>query len=123
MNEENLNDWNSNLPQLVFAYNTSVHSATGFTPFFLMFGEEARIPCQILFGKSLEKPSETPASFALAQCRKLENSFAVSREILQNSQKRMKDYYDNGIYVRIFKPGDKVRIKLKIRPKSATKLK
>ena len=35
----------------------------------------------------------------------------------------MKDYYDNGIYIRIFKPRVKVTIKLKIRPKWASKLK
>lgn len=40
-------DWDILLPYLSFAYNTSVHSATGATPYFLLYGKEATLPVDI----------------------------------------------------------------------------
>jgi transposase InsO family protein len=37
-------DWDQQLPQVLFAYRTSIHSTTKETPFYLMFGRDARIP-------------------------------------------------------------------------------
>ena len=36
--------WAQLLPAAVFAYNTSVHEFTQFSPYFMLFGHEARIP-------------------------------------------------------------------------------
>ena len=46
--------WPLMLPQLLFAYNTTVNSATGFTPYELMFGRRPRLPIDAL----LCSPSE-----------------------------------------------------------------
>ena len=35
-----------------FSYNKSTHSSTGFTPQFLTFGAEARLPADLVFGAS-----------------------------------------------------------------------
>ena len=41
-----------NLPQLVHAYNSTRHQATGFSPFFIMFGQQPRIAVDMLKLKS-----------------------------------------------------------------------
>ena len=46
--QKNLNERDAIVPSLMFPYNTSVHSSTGFTPFLLMFREEAGISCEIV---------------------------------------------------------------------------
>ena len=122
LNAQKLGEWNKILQHVVFAYNTSVHSTTHFTPFFLMFGIEARIPPEIVVGRP---PFEQkPAAYALEHCKILEKSYKNVRKNLKASQKCMKDHYDLGAAKRIFGVGDKVRIRLKnLAFKPASKLK
>ena len=122
LNEKNLTEWDSLLPYLCFAYNTSVHASNSFTPFFLMFGQEAHVPTDILNGRAPGENPETPASFALSQCKNLENTCSFVRNHLRTSQKRMKERYDLGVNRKIYRPGDKVRVRLKARQAKASKL-
>ena len=49
-------DWEDHLQHLCYAYNTSIHPATGYTPFFLMFGQQARIPADLIFQLPQDQP-------------------------------------------------------------------
>ena len=65
-------DWDLLLPRVVFAYNTAVHSSTGFTPYRLMFGEDCRFPVQLRVDEAAQettppcKAKEVLASVAQA---------------------------------------------------------
>ena len=51
---ETYDDWGQLLPFAMFAYNTSVHEATKFTPFEVVFGKIARTPSSFLDPEKLE---------------------------------------------------------------------
>ena len=47
---ENEQEWDLHLPMVMLAYRTSVQESTGCTPFYLMFGREARLPSDVMYG-------------------------------------------------------------------------
>lgn len=47
-------DWAPCLPQVLFCYNTTQHQGTGESPFYLMFGQEPRLPVDFLLGRVQE---------------------------------------------------------------------
>ena len=48
--KDHLFNWEEALRKVCLAYNSSVQASTGYTPFFLMFGREARLPIDIMYG-------------------------------------------------------------------------
>ena len=44
--QENQDDWDDHLRGVTMAYNTTVNSQTGFTPYYMMFGREAILPME-----------------------------------------------------------------------------
>ena len=50
LSKEQKADWPVHLPSLVFAYNVTPHSTTGFQPYQLMFGRKAPAPCDNWLG-------------------------------------------------------------------------
>ena len=54
---EDEQNWDLCIPTVMLAYRTSVQESTGCTPYFLLFGREARLPVDVMFGLP---PSVTP---------------------------------------------------------------
>ena len=55
--ENHKSRWNQYLPKLVHAYNCTRSDATGFLPFYLLFGRSPRLPLNLMFGST--KPEKT----------------------------------------------------------------
>ena len=43
-------DWENQIRKVLMAYNTNVHASTGYTQFFLMFGCQAGLPIDLMYG-------------------------------------------------------------------------
>ena len=48
MVEDHPEDWDECVRKVCMEYNTSLHPTTGFTPFYLMFGHQAKLPVELL---------------------------------------------------------------------------
>ena len=113
-------EWDLYLPDVIFSYNTAVHDSTGFTPFRLMFGEEARIPLQLQVHPGTQV--HTPGSYAATRFKELQDTFALTRTHLQTSHKRNKENWDLGVTGKMYFPGDQVQIDLKVTGKHLDKM-
>ena len=77
--------WPQHLPQLLYAYNTTVHGSTGYSPYELLFGRPARIPLDLLLGREVD---EGAADWVVDHRRHLEVVHQVARERLGASHAR-----------------------------------
>ena len=64
------NDWDDRLGMIEFAYNNSIHSSSGFTPFYLCYGRHPVSPVNLL--SQVESKNEAANSFL----RQLEEDLA-----------------------------------------------
>ena len=81
---------------------------TGFTPYFLMFAVEARIPSEILV--DLPQMERTPAGYAYERYQKHGVAYEAALESAYTAAKRAKMYYDIGAIQMQFQVADNVRI-------------
>ena len=100
-------DWCSHLAAVVFAYNTSVSSTTGETPFCLMYGREARLPhdTSLIPRQEATRNVDVHIERFLFQIRLARRH---ARENMQRAQVQMKAYYDQRAKDHPFKVGHKV---------------
>ena len=100
-------DWDRYLDAVLFAYNTSVSAGTGFTPFFLMHGYEAKLPVD---HNILSRPKETIElhEFMGKLEEKLTQARSEAKLTLQQSQVNSKERYDRNTAAPTFQVGDKV---------------
>ena len=101
-------NWDHYLPLIRLAYNTSVHPSTGQTPFRMMYGREARLPIDIMFGPAEPQESCSPEKYMGELKQSLERVYALVREKTGVTQHRQKELYNRKVHGHPFKEGDLV---------------
>ena len=87
-------DWEEALPKVCIAYNTTIHSTTGYSPFYLMYGREPRLPIDIVYGTQ----SPSPDNFVQQSHKLMEQAYHRVREHLSAGYQRQKDIYDKSVH-------------------------
>jgi len=64
---DHLADWDEKIPHIIFAYNTTPHSVTNETPYFLVFGRDPSLPTSLSSPHSDELTTTRPAKAQLIQ--------------------------------------------------------
>ena len=97
-------DWDEWIPYAMFTYNTTPHTATGFTPFELVYGHRATLPTTL---SQPPKPTYSDDDYAQELKEKLRASQQVAKEHLKNEKIKAKENYKK-TKTTTFKVGDKV---------------
>ena len=100
-------DWEEALPKVCIAYNTSIHATTGYSPFFLMYGREAHLPVDMVYGTQ-PPVSSTVDNYAQKSRKLLEESFDRVRVHLAAGHQKQKQIYDRQVHGDPYKEGDNV---------------
>lgn len=86
--------WPQLLPQLLFAYNTTVHQSTKYSPYELMFGHKPQLPVDQLLGMAEINPSDMDLGDWMAQHKeRLSTAYNHARHQLEAAAaQRNKDH-------------------------------
>ena len=104
-------EWARWLPFVCHAYNTSVHSSTGYSPHFLLYGKEAAGELDVIShsARAIPRPQG-----ALDHAANFLHDFAYhrerAREALATAQELAARAYNKGRRQEIFEPGDSVLV-------------
>ena len=103
-------DWDEYLPHLLFAYRTKPHDSTGESPFYLLYGRDARIPTE-----SALSAKRTPYQVDIDDYRSelvhgLSEAWRIAKDSVAKAQKRQKRAYDRHSRPKTFREGDRVMV-------------
>ena len=120
--QQHPSSWELHLQKVCFAYNSSEHPTTGYSPFYLMFGREAWLPVELMFVPS---PTDDlpPPNYAKELQSLLCSAYQRVRNHLNVSHKHQKQLYDKRVHGRPYAIGDFVwLLKPQVPPGQSRKL-
>ena len=111
LEEYQKSDWKSHVPSLVHAYNATLHSSTGYSPYFLMFGRHPRLAIDAFLGLSPDALSSTDKTEYVRKLReRLHYAYQKAKEEASKCSAQQKRYYDLNARSSLLQPGDRVLV-------------
>lgn len=105
--------WAQLLPHATFAYNISVNTTTGFSPFELIYGRNVTLPDTI----NKRKPVYNYDNFTELIRKELHNAWQFAAKMNDRMKENNKKYYDRRTNEIEIKPGDRIMVKKLTRDK------
>jgi ribonuclease HI len=103
--------WADQLPEVVWALNTTECRATGFTPFCLLYGSEAMTPQEIKHGLPRTSTSVVPDVAEPMSKDLIDGDRVLALQALNKYQAQTKAWRDNTVIPREFNKGDLVLVR------------
>ena len=108
-------NWQDWVSTLCHAYNCTVTKVTGYSPYFLMFGRQPRIPVDEVFNVTFPKTNRsTMKQYVQTLQRCLDWAFEIAKEHIEKEVGRRKLYYDRKVHCMDIIPGDIVLVRQKV---------
>ena len=110
---EQKKDWKTYVPAMVHAYNCTRNTATGYSPYYLLFGREPRLPIDVEFGLKRGKQQSPPSksTYVIQLRRRLRFAHKKAKQVADRKQARHKELYDRRCRGDAFDIGDLVLVK------------
>ena len=102
--------WDQHVSKVVHAYNCTKNDATGFSPFFLLFGPTARLLIDLMFGCNQTEDRLKHKGYVEKWSRAMNDAYVfASKHAAKNSSRRKN--YDKGARYSTLKLGDRVLVR------------
>ena len=103
--------WPEFLPELVFTYNSTPHTTTGSSPFYMLFGREPHLPVDVYLGRAPTEDGITSAGDYLARhLQRLQTAHRLAAARLERAAHQRESAPPRGATQ--LKPGDLVLVRL-----------
>lgn len=107
--------WAKYLPELVHSYNTTTHSSTGHSPFYLMFGRDCRLPIDLVLGTRQDlDDNEYNEEWVSTQRERLATAYKLAHEQMTKEADRRKAMHDQKAKTHLLTPGQRVFLRKRV---------
>ena len=113
LTEEQKSDWKNHLPKVIHAYNCTTSEATGYSPFFLLFGRPPRLPVDLLFETESENCARSSQEYVEKWGRRMAEAYDIASRNASKSADRGKRQYDKKRYGPTLQVGSRVLVKIR----------
>uniref|UniRef100_A0A8C5WDF6 Gypsy retrotransposon integrase-like protein 1 n=1 Tax=Leptobrachium leishanense TaxID=445787 RepID=A0A8C5WDF6_9ANUR len=111
LTEKEKTDWKNSLGKVVHAYNCTRSEATGYSPYYLLFGRSPRLPIDLLFNRAVEEKQETYEDYVTEWQKRMSEAYVVASRTAKKEPTRGKVYYDRRIQGNDLQPGGRVLVR------------
>ena len=111
LTEEQKSDWKNHLPKVIHAYNCTTSEATGYSPFFLLFGRPPRLPVDLLFETESENCARSSQEYVEKWGRRMAEAYDIASRNASKSADRGKRQYDKKRYGPTLQVGSRVLVR------------
>ena len=91
-----MTDWDTYLPQVLGAYNSTQHSTTGISPFIMLTGREEAMPLTFFYPE-YERKKTSPQAYVKEAVKRQQELNELCRRNTAQAQMRQREKYDERI--------------------------
>ncbi len=111
LEDKDKEDWKESLAKVVHAYNCTKSEATGYAPYYLIFGRSPRLPIDLLFGLGRDESRDTYDDYVSHWKKRMQEAYQIAAKTAVKAAARGKVFYDRKVQGRDLHPGDRVLLK------------
>ena len=104
--------WDESLNKMIHAYNCTKNEATGYAPYYLLFGRNPRLPVDLIFNLNQESNEQVNYNAYVRQWREdMKEAYEIAQRNATKAAGRSKQYYDRRVSGGVLQPGDRVLVR------------
>ncbi|KAL2084771.1 hypothetical protein ACEWY4_020289 [Coilia grayii] len=111
LTKEEKTDWKASVPKVIHAYNCTHSEATGYSPYFLLFGRSPRLPIDLLFNLDACEKHAGHKDYVTDWQRRMREAYTIASHTATEEAARGKAHYDKRVYGHDLQPGDRVLVR------------
>lgn len=104
-------DWKCSLAQVVCAYNCTKSEASGFSPFFLLFGRSPRLPIDRMFDTPVTEKYKNHSDYVKTWTERMTEVYKVASKVATQAAQSLKEHYDKKTHGVELSPGSRVLVR------------
>ena len=113
LNQKKKAIWQSVVSTLALAYNSTISAATGYSPYFLMYGRLPKLPIDVEYNVAYENNAKSHHKYVERLEKRLRWAYEKAQSYIEKENNRHKKYYDKKFKCATLKPGDLVLVRVR----------
>ena len=106
--EKNGKDWDKHLPYVLFAYRSGLQQSTGESPFYLLYGQDPRLPTDKVLNVPVDQRNIDLRDYKEEMTYSFSTAWQLAQAEISKAQGRQKKFHDKGAKQPILQVGDRV---------------